>query len=160
LFSKSRKYYFDHEAIKEPCVNGDPTSPRGSKGTSTPNAGRRGSGNKERKQRPSADTLNIGAQAGSVPWEYKELRNKRSVWNVTTKPLKEAHFAVFPPDLVEPCILAGCPIGGTVLDPFAGSGTTGMVANDNERNFIGIEINPEYVEIMKRRVTELEVVGL
>ena len=160
LLSKSRKYHFDHEAIKEPCVNGDPTSPRGSCGTLTPNAGRRGSGNKERKQRPSADVLQKGTQAGGVPWEYKEFRNKRSVWSVNIKPVKYAHFATFPVELITPCILAGCPEGGVVLDPFAGSGTTGKAANDLGRNFIGIELNPKYVEIMKRRIGDLEVAGL
>jgi len=72
-------------------------------------------------------------------------RNKRSVWTVTTARYKKAHFATFPPKLIEPCILAGCPKGGTVLDPFAGSGTTGVVALQHFRNFVGIEINEEYV---------------
>jgi len=73
-------------------------------------------------------------------------RNKRSVWTVTTKPYSEAHFATFPPDLITPCILAGCPEDGLVLDPFMGSGTTGMVAYENRRNYIGIELNPEYIK--------------
>jgi DNA modification methylase len=80
-------------------------------------------------------------------------RNKRTVWTVTTKPFKGAHFATFPPDLIEPCILAGCPVGGTVLDPFGGSGTTGLVADRHGRNAILIELNPEYIEIAKKRLS-------
>jgi len=152
LLSKSRKYYFDYETIKEPCINGDSSSPRGSKGTHRSNSGRRGSGNTERKQRPSHDVLNIGNQAGSIPWKYKEFRNKRSVWSVNTKPLREAHFAVFPPDLITPCILAGCPEGGVVLDPFFGSGTTGLVAKQYKRNYVGIDLNQEYCELAARRI--------
>ena len=79
-------------------------------------------------------------------------KNKRNVWTVTTKPFKGAHFAVFPTDLIEPCIKAGCPKGGTVLDPFGGSGTTGFVANSLDRNAILIELNEEYVEIAKKRI--------
>lgn len=76
----------------------------------------------------------------------RETRNKRSVWTVTTKPFKKAHFAVFPEKLIEPCILAGCPKGGIVLDPFIGSGTTGKVARTYHRNFIGIELNKKYID--------------
>jgi len=80
------------------------------------------------------------------------MRNKRSVWTVASSPGKEAHFATFPPKLIEPCILAGCPVGGTVLDPFIGSGTTAVVARQLGRHFIGIELNPEYVEMARRRI--------
>lgn len=79
-------------------------------------------------------------------------RNKRSVWNVATSPFKEAHFATFPPALIEPCILAGCPEAGTVLDPFGGAGTTGLVADRKRRNAILIELNPEYAAIARRRI--------
>ena len=78
--------------------------------------------------------------------------NKRSVWTVSTKPFKEAHFATYPPDLIEPCILAGCPVGGTVLDPFFGAGTTGLVAQRHGRNWIGCELNPTYAEIAAERL--------
>jgi len=81
-------------------------------------------------------------------------RNKRSVWTIPTKGFKEAHFATYPEKLVEPCILSGCPQGGVVLDPFMGSGTTGAVASKLGRKSIGIELNPEYLEIAKRRITE------
>lgn len=87
-------------------------------------------------------------------------RNKRDVWSVTTKGVKEAHFATFPENLIEPCILAGCPVGGVVLDPFCGSGTTGIVSVRNERNFIGIELNPEYAEMSERRISKEEQQGV
>lgn len=87
-------------------------------------------------------------------------RNKRSVWTVTTKPYKGAHFATYPPELIEPCILAGSPEGGTVLDPFTGSGTTGAVAIKHGRRFIGTELNPEYGELARERMTRaLEASG-
>lgn len=89
--------------------------------------------------------------------EMYMVRNKRDVWSVTTKPCKEAHFAVFPEDLIEPCILAGCPAGGVVLDPFFGSGTTGRVATKFNRHYIGIELNPEYVEISNRRTDNVQL---
>lgn len=79
-------------------------------------------------------------------------RNRRTVWAISTKPYPEAHFATFPPELPEICIKAGCPRGGVVLDPFAGSGTTGMVALRHGRSFIGIELNPEYVELARCRI--------
>lgn len=81
-----------------------------------------------------------------------DTRNKRSVWVVGSQPFKKAHFATFPPKLIEPCILAGCPKGGTVLDPFFGSGTTGYVALENNRNFIGFELNPDYIKIAEDRI--------
>lgn len=81
-----------------------------------------------------------------------ERRNKRSVWTVTTKPFKGAHFATFPPDLIEPCVLAGCPVGGTVLDPFGGAGTTGLVAKQHGRNAIMCELNPEYAQMARERI--------
>ena len=84
--------------------------------------------------------------------EAAPRRNRRSVWTVTTKPFKEAHFATFPPDLIEPCVMAGCPEGGTVLDPFFGAGTTGLVAQRHGRNCIGIELSAEYVAIARRRL--------
>ena len=85
------------------------------------------------------------------------MRNKRDVWTVATRPYKGAHFAVFPPTLIEPCILAGTPIGGIVLDPFIGSGTTAMVAKNHNRNWIGIELNPEYVKLAEKRIAEPQI---
>lgn len=112
LLSKSKRYYFDNDAIKEHAVLGTKASKDG-------------------------------------------LRNKRDVWCVPTAHYGGAHFATYPPALIEPCVLAGCPVGGTVLDPFSGAGTTGVVALNNERNYIGIEINPEYAALQERRL-ELE----
>ena len=80
------------------------------------------------------------------------MRNKRDVWTINTGSFRGAHFAVFPERLVEPCILAGCPEGGTVLDPFAGSGTTGVVSKRLRRHFIGIELNPEYWQMSIDRI--------
>jgi DNA modification methylase len=86
--------------------------------------------------------------------DYCGRRNKRSVWTVTTKPYTGAHFAVFPPDLIEPCILAGAPAGGVVLDPFFGSGTTGEVAQRLGRAWIGCELNPEYESLQRERLRQ------
>jgi site-specific DNA-methyltransferase (adenine-specific) len=134
LLSKNARYYYDHEAIKEPSANLGKTNIRfgGSKYGDS--------------QDPKHAT-----KSGN---EYKDSgkRNKRSVWILPTKPYKGAHFAVFPPKLIEPCILAGCPEGGTVLDPFCGSGTTGLVAQQHNRNAILCDLNPEYIELAKERI--------
>jgi DNA modification methylase len=89
--------------------------------------------------------------------EFDGNRNKRSVWTVTTKPYEGAHFAVFPSDLIEPCILAGAPVGGIVLDPFMGSGTTAQVAQDLGRQYLGCELNPEYKALQKKRLSQLSL---
>ena len=81
-------------------------------------------------------------------------KNKRSVWTVATKPYKEAHFATYPPKLIEPCIRAGCPKGGTVLDPFGGSGTTAEVAVNNNCNAILLELNKDYIDLAKNRINK------
>lgn len=148
LFAKSERYHYDNSAMQEPATyhgpNGAVKSPYGQ--------GFARSGNKYRKPRPGSENLNLGAQAGGIPWEGKPTRQRRSVWSVTTKPFKGAHFATFPPDLIEPCIKAGCPESGTVLDPFFGAGTTGLVASRLNRRFIGIELNPAYAEIARERI--------
>lgn len=140
LLSKSEKYYYNHEAIKE-----DSKRP-GAQGTF--------GGQKGREYTPEKGDPNY--RGGHDQWgrtmTTSEKKNKRSVWSVPTRPFKGAHFATFPPDLIEPCILAGCPEGGLVLDPFFGSGTTGMKAAELGRNFTGIELNPEYIEIAKNRI--------
>ena len=82
----------------------------------------------------------------------EEKVNKRSVWTVTTKPFKQAHFATYPPDLIEPCILAGCPKNGNVLDPFGGAGTTALVADRLNRNATIIELNKDYIDIADKRI--------
>ena len=83
---------------------------------------------------------------------FTEARNARTVWTITTKPFAGAHFATFPPELPKRCILAGCPVGGTVLDPFGGAGTTGLVADRIRRDAILIELNPAYVELARKRL--------
>jgi DNA modification methylase len=137
LLSKSPKYFFDHEAIKEPSANLGKTKIKFG-GT----------------KYGDSDDPKFATKSGN---EYTDtgLRNKRDVWTIPTKPYKGAHFATFPKELIEPCILAGCPEGGTVLDPFAGSGTTLFVANKHGRNAIGCELNPEYVEIIHERMKEI-----
>jgi DNA modification methylase len=95
------------------------------------------------------NNVSMDAALAIMPGE----RNKRSVWTVATQPFSEAHFATFPPALIEPCILAGCPEGGTVLDPFGGAGTTGLVADRLGRNAVLIELNPEYAAMAKRRIS-------
>ncbi len=82
----------------------------------------------------------------------KRGRNKRTVWRINTKPFAEAHFAVFPKKLCETPIKAGCPVGGVVLDPFFGSGTTGLVALEQQKRFVGVELNPEYIKIANKRL--------
>ena len=139
LFSKSRKYYYDADAIKEPC---SPKTKFRAKSDNPPRYG----GNKYTK---NPDVF-YRTKSGNA-YQYHEKRNKRDVWSVSTKPYKEAHFATFPPDLVEPCILAGCPENGIVLDFFAGSGTVGFVAKKYNRGFILIDLNPGYIELAKRR---------
>ena len=163
LLSKNPKYYFDAAAIAEPVAEStkkrlaqDIENQHGSdrvqgktNGPMKAVAPRYG-GNKYTKD---PDVFNR-TKSGRM-YEYHDKRNKRDVWTVSTKPFKGAHFAVFPPDLIRPCILAGSPKDGIVLDPFFGSGTTGMVAKEEGRDYIGIELNPEYVEIAKRRTGDV-----
>lgn len=159
LLSKSRRYYFDHAAIKEPR-NSDKNDPvAGSKGAFGPPQTRlRGSGNLQRKYRPTPGGKHLG---GNIPYSGESLlRSRRDVWTVSTAGFKGAHFATFPEKLVEPCILAGCPEGGVVLDPFFGSGTTGAVAVKKNRRYIGIEINPEYAELSRGRIAAIEEQGI
>ena len=140
LLSKSEKYYFDYQAIQEDSLNAGQTVKLGEKSFS-------------KGQAKGANVAESGS-ALSDTYTVKDKKNKRSVWSITTKPLKEAHFAPFPKDLVEPCILAGTKEGDIVLDPFGGSGTTGLVAQELGRKCILIELNPEYVEIANRRVND------
>jgi len=140
LLSKSAKYYFDHEAIKEPVACDEITQRRKNK-----------TRNEQRGKGDQNGTYH--ARGDAAPFSnWSPTRNKRDVWTVATAPFKEAHFATFPPKLIEPCILAGCPIGGTVLDPFMGAGTTALVAMRHKRNFLGVEINPDYIKIARARL--------
>jgi DNA modification methylase len=128
LLSKSERYSFDSTAMQEPAVAGY----NGSKFTD------------------ERDRLTKPGLGGAERVETR-FRNRRSVWTVTTKPFKGSHFATFPPDL-QPCILAGCPVGGTVLDPFGGAGTTGMVAERLGRDSILIELNADYCQMARARI--------
>lgn len=162
LLSKSPRYYFDAEAIAEPLAESSikrfaqptlmqqagsdrmPGKTNGAMKAVGPRFGGRKYGDDDREE---SRTKSGNEWAGSASGK----RNKRSVWTVTTKPFKGAHFATFPPDLIEPCILAGCPEGGTVLDPFGGAGTTGLVAKRNGRRAILCELNPEYADMARSR---------
>jgi DNA modification methylase len=134
LLSKSGRYHYDAEAIAETAKWADDN--RAGEGRLTYNGKRQGA-------------EGTGNEAFV---KISDTRNKRSVWEIPTAPYSDAHFATFPPALIEPCILAGCPKGGTVLDPFGGAGTTGMVADRLGRNAILIELNPEYAAMAERRI--------
>jgi DNA modification methylase len=135
LLSKQARYYYDADAVKEA---GDPKNYRA-------NASMREVAPGQTRQGK------MDARRGDVS---TDTRNRRSVWTVATQPYSEAHFATFPPDLIKPCILAGCPEGGHVLDPFLGSGTTVMVAQAMGRVGHGIELNAEYFELAKQRTAQ------
>jgi DNA modification methylase len=150
LLSKSERYHFDAEAIAEPAAN-----PEGFK---YEGGYREMMQHNEREGRLRADgstAQHSRTETGAVPHfaaGHGDKRNKRSVWTVSPKPFKGAHFATFPTELILPCVLAGCPAGGTVLDPFNGAGTSGLVALSNGRNYVGIELNPEYVSLSMERM--------
>jgi len=139
LLSKSAKYYYDADAVREDSV--DPESING-----------------RRKRNPrEADKSGDKLLVQNI-WKVKDpipFRNRRSVWTITTKPFKEAHFATFPPEIPERCIKAGCPKGGIVLDPFFGAGTTGLVAKQLGRDFIGIELNQKYCDMAEKRIAQV-----
>ena len=146
LFSKSKKYFFDYKAISEPIAPATAERlKRGMKG-----------GNKYGKPvpgQPQPQSINRPREHGEIKdCDINPLRNKRDVWKINTVPFKGGHYAAYPPKLVETCLLAGCPEGGIVLDPFMGSGTTGMVAAQMGRHFVGIELNPAYTELAYKRI--------
>jgi DNA modification methylase len=162
LLSKRPQYYYNQEAILEPLAltsvkrlsqqtldkqQGSDRVPGKTNGTIKAVSRQRKQGEPGRHGLFGAASCNI-----SNVGEGCVNRNKRSVWEVTTKPFSDAHFATFPPALIEPCILAGCPKGGTVLDPFAGAGTTGLVADRLQRNAILIELNPDYIKMAQQRI--------
>ena len=137
LLSKSKKYYFDSEAIHEKALT---------RGTIPTNASRYGG------HKYTATPEKFYRTKSGNAYIDREFRNKRDVWIVPTRPLRETHFATFPEKLIMNCILAGCPENGIVLDPFIGSGTTGIVARKFNRKYIGFELNPEYIEIANKRL--------
>ena len=146
LMSKSQKYFYDAEAIKE--ASSDPE----------------GSANRYKtpffagEKHESGGYSITGATHTKGMKEFDGSRNKRSVWTVTTKPYAGAHFAVFPSDLIEPCILAGAPVGGIVLDPFMGSGTTAQVAQHLGRQYLGCELNIDYKPLQDNRLAQQSLI--
>ena len=166
LLSKSERYHWDFESMQEP-VSGTANarvagwaSGTGGHSTVEHNKG-------DRKFASKGVGVNHDNHGGAKPREkYNSsfdaacagmvtTRNRRSVWTIQTEGNKDAHFATFPRALVRPCILAGCPAGGTVLDPFSGTGTTGVVALELGRKYIGIELNPEYAEMSRKRLAAI-----
>ena len=150
LLSKSQKYYFDSEAIRE---KGEMTAEDSAGSTQrdtreTHGVGGGNSGINKAKQKLAEELATLGYST----------RNKRSVWTVQTKPFKGAHFATFPQELIKPCILAGAPVGGIVLDPFMGSGTTAQVAQNLGRQYIGCELNTDYKPLQDKRVAQQALV--
>jgi len=142
LMTKNSNYYFDNKVISENAIS------------------KQGKGAIGRGQQSYAVASGKGMspQQDHSGWMGGDgnTRNKRSVWSVNVKPYKEAHFATFPKELIEPCVLAGCPKDGTILDPFGGSGTTAEVAIENGRNALIIELNPEYIELAKTRISNTQ----
>jgi len=136
LFSKNRKYHYNNEAIKEPAKDW---------------------GTRDRTN-GKYHNEGTGLQPHSGLTKSYPTKNKRSVWSVTVKPYKEAHFATYPPDLIEPCILAGSEEGDTVLDPFMGAGTTAAVAKSLNRHYIGCELNEDYGKLIQKRIQDYKPV--
>ncbi len=152
LLAKSERYFYDHEAIKEDGIatnEHDATGP----GYLAPGQSKQ-TGTRDKQRGHSRRHAGFNARwDGMTRLEQCSVkRNKRDVWTIAPKPFMGAHFAVMPEAMVEPCILAGCPAGGLVLDPFAGSGTVGVVALRHGRQFVGIELNPEYARMAEARI--------
>jgi DNA modification methylase len=159
LLTKSARYYYDSEAIKEPPA--ESTGPRKLRGVSSDHKNIDGapgqtphSMNQPRDNIKKQDALGKATYTGfNDRYQPVESVNKRTVWTVATQPYPGAHFATFPPKLIEPCILAGSRPGDIVLDPFSGSGTTGRVAVQYGRQYVGLELNPEYIKLAPERMT-------
>lgn len=146
LLSKSQRYYYDRESIREEI-----------KESTNGKAGVRRSGDSKTRSR---EHWGVPHNPENVIVEYDEIKgaNKRSVWTIPTKPYEGAHFAVFPTELIEPCIMAGAPVGGIVLDPFMGSGTTAQVAQSLGRQYLGCELNQDYEELQKKRLRQMSLI--
>ena len=146
LLTKSKKYYYDWQAVAEPIA--PTTALRLKSGV--------GKGNKYAATVPGQNQpqkINRPRKKGAYTDEMiSPVRSRRNVWEINTASYRGGHFAAFPPKLAETCILAGCPVGGIVLDPFLGSGTTAAAAKSLSRRYIGIEINPEYCTLAKQRI--------
>ncbi len=158
LLAKSGRYYYDAEAIKDPATCGDPRKPY-----APGQVDARGNGHDRNggKIRPSIVRGQFNGKTEAMADEgrnafraVEDYRNKRSVWTIATQPFPDAHFATFPEDLIKPCILAGAPVGGVVLDPFVGSGTTVKVAQDLGRIGIGLDLKAEYLHMARYRTAQ------
>lgn len=172
MLSKSQKYYYDHEAIKTDAkessvarLSQDIENQEGSSRVPGKTNGKMkavggGQANirefRDKQRGHSRRHAGFNDRWDSMTKQEKQglKANKRSVWTVATMPFKEAHFATFPEKLIIDCIKAGCPVGGIVLDPFMGAGTTGLVARKLGRNYIGFELNPEYIKIAEKRLAD------
>jgi DNA modification methylase len=161
LLSKGPRYHYDCDAIREPLADAsiarlsqDVASQRGSDRVPGKTNGAMKAVSKRGMRSSELQDFGLTRGTSNPSCVNAAGANKRSVWTIPTQPFSEAHFATFPPDLIEPCILAGCPTGGTVLDPFFGAGTTGLVADRLQRNCIGIELNPEYAAIAEQRIRD------
>lgn len=148
LLSKGPRYFFDSDAMQEPAAGLNNYPPMGGPVPGAPPQGR---------LRPSVKRGGFGGKTNAMPGREafrasSPTRNRRSVWTVATRPYKGAHFATFPPALIEPCILAGSRAGDIVLDPFMGSGTTAAVALQLGRKYLGCEINPDYEPLQRERI--------
>lgn len=153
LLTKSRNYYFDTDAIAEKAHRAkNDWRCNGSAGTL-------GHGNRGGNKYGDNPDEHMRTKSGNEYTEEAVRRNKRSVWTTAVARYKGAHFATYPPELIRPCIKAGCPAGGVVLDPFFGSGTTGVVAIEEGRQYIGIELNPKYVDLARQRLAAVERTG-
>jgi site-specific DNA-methyltransferase (adenine-specific) len=147
LLSKSQSYFYDRMAIAEPAIYAEQHANKATSwGEKKADAGVKA--NIEQYQQIGVENNKTCLEGG--------MKNKRSVWSVNVKPYKEAHFATYPPELIKPCILAGCPKGGVVLDPFGGSGTTAAVANEENRIAILCELNPDYIPLIKDRLAKVQ----
>jgi DNA modification methylase len=183
LLAKNERYHYDARAVMEPVTGGAHARGHGvnPKAVGGWDAGQQTDHSAIAFAKPDADAARAftARRTQAVDREAKQpaarprqnasfsaavsqlvtMRNRRSVWKVASVPFKGAHFATFPPKLVEPCVLAGCPVGGLVLDPFAGSGTTGVVAVQHGRSFVGIELNPDYAEMARKRIASADPIG-
>ncbi len=139
LLAKSERYYYDQEAMKEPSVSNHD------------------SGNGfVRHARLSFLNADGTARGNVEQWKIAPLRNKRNVWTIAIQPYASAHFATMPPKLVEPCVLAGSARGDIILDPFCGAGTVPLVALQNNRRYLGIELNAEYIKLIEKRIETIQ----
>jgi len=158
LMSKSATYYYDAEAIKEPAIYGDPRKPYAPGQVDSRGSGHDRAGGNIRpsvvRGRFKDKTEAMATEGRNAFRAIEDWRNRRSVWTVATTPYPEAHFATFPPDLIKPCILAGAPSGGVVLDPFGGALTTVHVAKELGRRAVAIDLNRDYLTMGMKRLRQ------